>query len=204
MCRITTRIDRMRGETLHNSKTLDRALRSTTLFVPHLVLVLSIAVLVLVLGAFQYSYPSYWSASSREPVRSTIGSTAVRTAIEYEYRFTEYRFAEYEYDEIRGEARTPTISGRPPKTDDIKTRDNGDSRSPIGYRDLWHTIRHMTYWPFRSSILRFASALVAVACSASDFEGFLPMGTSVSGLAVNVVSSFSDANFPGAVYSLRS
>ena len=33
----------------------------------------------------------------------------VRTAIEYEYRFTEYRFAEYEYDEIRGEARTHAL-----------------------------------------------------------------------------------------------
>ena len=35
---------------------------------------------------------------------------AVRTAIEYEYRFTEYRFAEYEYDEIRCEARTPVVT----------------------------------------------------------------------------------------------
>jgi hypothetical protein len=34
------------------------------------------------------------------PLRSTIGSAAVQTAIEYEYRFTEYRFAEYEYDDI--------------------------------------------------------------------------------------------------------
>ena len=88
-------------ETFHKSKTLDRALRSNALFVLLLVLVLSIAVLVLVLGATQYSYPSYWSASSREPLRSTIGIAAVQTAIEYEYRFTEYRFAEYEYDEIR-------------------------------------------------------------------------------------------------------
>jgi hypothetical protein len=39
----------------------------------------------------------------------------VQTAIEYEYRFTEYRFAEYEYDEIRGEARTATITEWPPK-----------------------------------------------------------------------------------------
>ena len=95
-------------ETFHKSKTLDRALRSNALFVLLLVLVLSIAVLVLVLvlGATQYSYPSYWSASSREPLRSTIGIAAVQTAIEYEYRFTEYRFAEYEYDEIRPEART--------------------------------------------------------------------------------------------------
>ena len=43
---------------------------------------------------------------SIEPPRSTIGIAAVRTAIEYEYRFTEYRFAEYEYDEVRCEART--------------------------------------------------------------------------------------------------
>ena len=38
-----------------------------------------------------------------------IGSAAVQTAIEYEYRFTEYRpprRTEYEYDEIRCEART--------------------------------------------------------------------------------------------------
>ena len=78
-----------------------------------LVLVLSIAVLVLVLvlGALQYIYPSYWSASSREPLRSTIGSAAVQTAIEYEYRFTEYRFAEYEYDEIRCEARNLFLCG---------------------------------------------------------------------------------------------
>ncbi|MCY2996584.1 MAG: hypothetical protein NT168_00620, partial [Planctomycetota bacterium] len=37
---------------------------------------------------------------------------AVRTAIEYEYRFTEYRFAEYEYDEIRCEARSAPSSHR--------------------------------------------------------------------------------------------
>ena len=66
-----------------------------------LVLVLSIAVLVLELEAIQYSNPAHWCASYREPLRSTIGIAAVRTAIEYEYRF-----AEYEYDEIRGEART--------------------------------------------------------------------------------------------------
>ena len=84
-----------------------RRLQCTTLFVLLivLVLVLSIAVLVLVLESIQYSYPAYWSASSREPLRSTIGIAAVQTAIEYEYRFTEYRFAEYEYDEIRCEAR---------------------------------------------------------------------------------------------------
>jgi hypothetical protein len=87
------------------------------LFVLLLVLVLSLAVLVLVLEAIQYSNPAHWSASSREPLRSTIGIAAVRTAIEYEYRFTEYRFAEYrfaeyEYDEIRCEARTAGFSGR--------------------------------------------------------------------------------------------
>jgi hypothetical protein len=67
-----------------------------------LVLVLSIAVLVLVLEAIQHSNPAYWSASYREPLRSTIGIAEVRKAIEYEYRpprRTEYRFAEYEYDE---------------------------------------------------------------------------------------------------------
>ena len=75
-----------------------RRLWCTTLFVRFLVLVLSIAVLVL--EAIQYSNPTYWSASSREPLRSTIGIAAVQTAIEYEYRpprRTEYRFAEYEY-----------------------------------------------------------------------------------------------------------
>ena len=49
--------------------------------------------------------PTYWSVSSGESPRSTIGIAEVRTAIEYEYRCTEYRFAEYEYDEIRCEAR---------------------------------------------------------------------------------------------------
>ena len=72
-----------------------------------LVLVLSLAVLVLVLEAIQYSNPAYWSASSREPLRSTIGSAVVQTAIEYEYRF-----AEYEYDEIRCEARTSCLPDR--------------------------------------------------------------------------------------------
>jgi hypothetical protein len=70
------------------------------------VLVLSIAVLALVLEAIWYSNPAHWSASSREPPRSTIGIAAVQTAIEYEYRFTEYRLAEYENVEIRCEART--------------------------------------------------------------------------------------------------
>ena len=81
-----------------------------------LVLVLSIAVLGLVLEATQYSYRAYWSASSREPPRSTIGSAEVRTAIEYEYRpprRTEYRFAEYEYDENRGEERTAPFTQWP-------------------------------------------------------------------------------------------
>ncbi|MCE2752148.1 MAG: hypothetical protein LW720_09690 [Pirellula sp.] len=59
-----------------------------------LVLVLSIAVLVLVLESNQYSNPVHWSASYREPPRSTTGIAAVQTAIEYEY------------DEIRCEART--------------------------------------------------------------------------------------------------
>ena len=89
-------------ETLHKSKTLDRALRSNALFVLVLVLVLSPPRrTVLVLESIQYSNPVHWSASYREPLRSTIGIAAVQTAIEYEYRFTEY---EYEYDEIRGDA----------------------------------------------------------------------------------------------------
>ena len=85
----------------------------TTMFVRFLVLVLSIAVLVLVLDSTQYSYPAYWSASSRELPRLTIGIAAVQTAIEYEYRFTEYRFTEYEYDEIRCEARPAAVTGPP-------------------------------------------------------------------------------------------
>ena len=68
------------------------------------VLVLSIAVLVL--EAIWYSNPAHWSASSREPPRSTIGNAADQnavdqTAIEYEYRFTEYRFTEYRFTEYR-------------------------------------------------------------------------------------------------------
>jgi hypothetical protein len=59
---------------------------------------------VLVLVAFKSSNPIHWSASSPEPLRTTIGIAAVQTAIEYEYRFTEYRFAEYEYDEIQCDA----------------------------------------------------------------------------------------------------
>jgi preprotein translocase subunit SecG len=44
-----------------------------------IVLVLSIAVLVLVLvlDAIQYSNSAHWSASSREPLRSTIGIASV-------------------------------------------------------------------------------------------------------------------------------
>ncbi|MCE2752046.1 MAG: hypothetical protein LW720_09170 [Pirellula sp.] len=55
----------------------------TTLFV--LLFVLSPprrTVLVLVLESIQYSNPAYWSASSRELPRSTIGIAAVQTAIE--------------------------------------------------------------------------------------------------------------------------
>jgi hypothetical protein len=48
-----------------------------------------------------YSNPAHWSASSREPPRSTIGIAAVQAAIEYEYRFTEYRFTEYRFTEYR-------------------------------------------------------------------------------------------------------
>jgi len=80
---ISTRIDRVRGGDFR------------TLFV--LLLVLSPpwrTVLVLELEPIQYSNPAYWSASSRELPRSTIGIAAVQTAIEYEY------------DEIRCEART--------------------------------------------------------------------------------------------------
>ena len=69
-----------------------------------LVLVLSPprrTVLVLVLEGTKYSDPGHWSASSREPLRSTIGIAAVPTALEYEYRFTEYRFAEYRFAEYR-------------------------------------------------------------------------------------------------------
>ena len=38
--------------------------------------------LVLVLESTQYSYPAHWSASYREPLRSTIGNAAVQKAIE--------------------------------------------------------------------------------------------------------------------------
>jgi|GEM_PF-2926147 len=80
---ISTRIDRVRGGDFR------------TLFV--LLLVLSPpwrTVLVLELEPIQYSNPAYWSASSRELPRSTIGIAAVQTAIEYEY------------DEIRCDGRT--------------------------------------------------------------------------------------------------
>ena len=93
-------------ETLHKSKTLDRALRSNALFLLLPVLVLSIAVLVLVLvldsirfdsirfdsirfDSIEYSNPANRSPSSPKPRRSMIGIAAVPTAIEYEYRFTE-------------------------------------------------------------------------------------------------------------------
>ena len=54
--------------------------------------------LVLVLESIQCSNPTYWSASNREPPRSTIGSAAVRTDLEYEY------------EEIRCEARTTVVT----------------------------------------------------------------------------------------------
>jgi hypothetical protein len=76
--------------------------------IPTVFTTLFVRFLVLVLESIQYSNPTFWSASSREPPRSTIGIAAVRIAIEYEYRFTEYRpprRTEYEYDEIRCEAR---------------------------------------------------------------------------------------------------
>jgi hypothetical protein len=76
-------------ETLHESKTLDRVLRSNALFLLFPVLVLSIAVLVLVLDSIEYSNPANRSPSSPKPRRSMIGIAAVPTAIEYEYRFTE-------------------------------------------------------------------------------------------------------------------
>jgi hypothetical protein len=95
------------------------------LFVLLLILVLSIAVLVL--EAIKYSNPTHWSASSREPLRSTISIAAVQTAIEYEYRFTEYRFAEYKYDEIRCEAITAAVTGPPPKNYDVRIRVIGGS-----------------------------------------------------------------------------
>ncbi|RLS69609.1 MAG: hypothetical protein DWH99_12585 [Planctomycetota bacterium] len=107
---------------------------------PVIVLSIAVLVLVLVLEAVQYSNPAYWSASSREPLRSTIGSAAVQTAIEYEYRFTEYRpprRTEYEYDEIRCEARTK----RSPRTRSCFTniRDAVCPRPPVGSSDRKHS-----------------------------------------------------------------
>ncbi|MFN6400408.1 MAG: hypothetical protein ACK449_10970 [Planctomycetota bacterium] len=62
---------------------------------------------------YSYSY-SKRSSTEIQPIRLQItanrfdqpSASAVRTAIEYEYRCTEYRFAEYEYEEIRCDART--------------------------------------------------------------------------------------------------
>jgi hypothetical protein len=78
----------------------DRRLWCTTLFVRFLVFVLE---------SIQHSNPTYWSASSREPPRSTIGIAAVRTAIEYEY------------DEIRYEARSRELAGSNQVSMAIKT-----------------------------------------------------------------------------------
>ena len=77
-----------------------------------LLIVLVLSTAVLVLEATLYRYPSYWSPSSREPLRSTIGIAADQTAIEYEYRFTEYRFAEYEYEENNRLTRSQRRGGR--------------------------------------------------------------------------------------------
>ena len=104
------------------------------MFVLLLVLKLSIAVVVLVLEVTEYSYPAYWSAISRESLRSTIGIAAVQTAIEYEYRFTEYRpprRTEYEYDEIRYEARTAMVTEVAKKSTDLSMPDDRDLRSPF-------------------------------------------------------------------------
>jgi hypothetical protein len=91
-----------------------RRLWCTTLFVLLLILVVHPPQqTVLEIEATEYSYPAYRSASNRESLRSTIGIAEVRTAIEYEYRFTEYRFAEYEYDEIRCEERTYILLSSP-------------------------------------------------------------------------------------------
>jgi len=43
---------------------------------------------------------------SIENVGPMLGTAECRTAIEYEYRFTEYRFTEYDQDEVRSDART--------------------------------------------------------------------------------------------------
>ncbi|MFM8260860.1 MAG: hypothetical protein ACKN9S_01140 [Pirellula sp.] len=62
---------------------------------------------------YSYSY-SKRSCTAIQPIRLQItanhfdqpSASAVKTAIEYEYRCTEYRFAEYEYEEIRCDPRT--------------------------------------------------------------------------------------------------
>ena len=68
-----------------------------------MLLLVLVLVLVLVLEEIWYSNSTHRSASSREPLRSTIGIAAVQTSTEYEYRFAEY---EYEHDESRCDART--------------------------------------------------------------------------------------------------
>jgi len=74
-------------------------------------LLVLVLVLVLVLEEVWYSNSTHRSASSREPLRSTIGIAAVQTSIEYEYRFAESEYEhdhehEHEYDESRCDART--------------------------------------------------------------------------------------------------
>ena len=102
---------------------------------------------VLVLDAIHYSYPTHWSASSRERLRSTVGIAAVKTAIEYEYRFTEYRFteyrfAEYEYDEIRCEARTTMLTEPPP------------TRLPFRNGPTGASVHHFFVWRLFSKVKR--------------------------------------------------
>ena len=109
------------------------------------------------LDAIHYSYPTHWSASSRERLRSTVGITAVKTAIEYEYRFTEYRFteyrfteyrfteyrfAEYEYDEIRCEARTTMLTEPPP------------TRLPFRNVPTGASVHHFFVWRLFSKVKR--------------------------------------------------
>ena len=91
------------------------------------------------LDAIHYSYPTHWSASSRERLRSTVGIAAVKTAIEYEYRFTEYRFTEYrfaayEYDEIRCEARTTMLTEPPPTRLPFR---NGPTGASVHHFFVW-------------------------------------------------------------------
>ena len=73
---------------------------------------------------------------------------AVRTAIEYEYRFTEYRFTEYrfaeyeyEYDEIRCEARTPVVTDVA-EDHDSKNQEStgGDFAAPRWYARQGHLV----------------------------------------------------------------